>query len=203
MRSPPSHRRRFLHRTTHGCARGWLGVVAMVLLAACATACAPERDCSVVLWWVGDAEQVAAVGDWNGWNPDTHLLEPHGDQDGQPAWRLQLELEPGEYAYQLEVDGEPHNDPFQPLLSWDPATRVETSLLRIADCDQPTMELISAEATATGALSIQAEFLRASGGARLDPASVIARTTDGLAIGGTAWPSSGQIELAQGIQLDI
>jgi glycosidase len=164
----------------------------MVLLAACA----PERDCSVVLWWVGEAEQVSVVGDWNGWAADTHRLEPHGEQDGQPAWRLQLHLEPGEYAYQIEVDGEPHNDPFQPLLSWDPATRTETSLLRVADCDQPTMELVSAEATATGELSIQAEFLRAHGGARLDPDSVAAHTTDGVAIGGTAWPSSGQIELA-------
>jgi len=200
MRSPSSPSPTFLHRARHERARGGLGglggpgVVAIGLLAACATACAPERDCSTVLWWVGEADSVSVVGEWNGWT-DGESLEPYGEQDGQPAWRLQIELEPGDYAYQLEVDDELHNDPFQPLLSWDPQTREETSLLRVADCDQPTMELVHAEATATGALSIQATFLRARGGARLDPSSVQARTRSGQLIGGTAWPSDGRIEL--------
>ncbi len=192
MRSPPSHPRRFLPRTATACARTGLGVVAMGLLAACA----PERDCSVVLWWVGDADRVAAVGDWNGWDRLADPLEPWTDQDGRIAWRLQLRLDPGEYAYQLEVDGQLHNDPFQPLLSWDPQARVETSLLRVADCDQPALELVHAEATASGELSIQAAFLRAHDGARLDPDSVVAHTTDGEALGGTAWPASGRIELS-------
>ncbi len=194
MRSPPSRIAEFLPRAPRAGARGGLGVFAMGLLLAVSTACAPERGCSVVLWWVGEAERVAAVGDWNGWSTNVDVLEPY-DHDGQPAWRLQLDLDPGEYAYQLEVDGELVNDPFQPLLSWDPWTREETSLLRVDACDQPTLELVEADATASGALNVQADFLRATGGSRLDPDSVQAHTTRGVAIGGTAWPRTGRIEL--------
>jgi glycosidase len=194
MRSTPSPPRMFL--LAHAvCARGGLGAVAMALFSSLATACAPERDCSVLLWWVGEADRVAAVGDWNGWSPDADPFLPYGEQDGRPAWRLQLDLEPGEYAYQIEVDGQLHNDPYQPLLSWDPWTREETSLLRVADCDQPSLELVHAEATADGALTLEASFLRARGGARLDPDSVTARTASGVALGGTAYPASGLIQL--------
>ena len=194
MRSTPSHRRNLLPHTPGVGARA--GLVALGLLTVCATGCAPQRDCSVVLWWVGDAQSVAAVGDWNGWNSDLDLFEPYGEQDSQPAWRLQLDLDPGDYAYQLEVDGQLHNDPFQPLLSWDPWTREETSLLRVADCEQPVLELVQAQATAAGELTVQASFLHAVGGSRLDPDSVRARLTDGTPLGGTAWPAKGDILLS-------
>ncbi len=168
---------------------GGLGVLAGTLLG-----CAPERDCSTVLWWLGEASEVSVVGDWNGWTAGVDVLEPyeHGEE---PAWRLQLELEPGDWAYQLEVDGQRHNDPLQPLLSWDPWGREEISLLRVEDCGQPALELTQAEATAAGELLVEAGFLRAAGGARLDPDSVRARTTSGVALGGTAWPASGRILL--------
>jgi glycosidase len=193
MTPPPARTRPFLPRAAHAlcCGRGLLPL----LLAGGLNGCAPERDCSVILWWVGDAAEVSVVGGWNGWTAGLDPLLPYGEQDGQPVWRLQLELEPGDYAYRFEVDGQPHNDPFQPLLSWDPWTREETSLLRVADCDQPALELLEAQATASGELVVQASFLGARDGTRLDPDSVRARTSGGVALGGRAWPSSGLIQL--------
>jgi len=167
----------------------------MGLLSATLGACAPERDCTAVLWWVGEAESVSVTGDWNGWNAETHPLEPWQTDGGEPAWRLELELDPGEYAYQLVVDGVAHNDPFQPLLAWDPEARDETSLLRVDSCQQPALELVEASASASGALSVEASFLRARGGARLDPDSIQARTTSGTLLAGTAWPAEGVIQL--------
>lgn len=191
MRFIPSRPRPFLPRSPAACARGGLGLIAASLLGACA----PERDCSVVLWWVGEADSVAVAGDWNGWSVEADLLEPYTDEEGQAGHRLQIELEPGEYAYQFVVDGAYHNDPFQPLLSWDPWTQEETSLLRVEDCSEPSLELEVAETTADGSLRVEATFLRAAGGARLDPDSVQARLIDGTLLGGTAWPSSGLVEI--------
>ncbi len=177
-------------------ARSRVGLAGLALLLA--PACAPERDCSVLLWWVGEASRVSAVGDWNGWNGAMDPLEPYEGQDGEPAWRLQLQLDPGDYAYQLEVDGERFNDPYQPLLSWDPWTQEETSLLRVADCAQPALELVSAEASAEGVLEVEASFLRATDGPRLDVDSVYAQLSDGTLLGGTAWSTDGRILVEAG-----
>ncbi|MFH1468087.1 MAG: alpha-amylase family glycosyl hydrolase [Pseudomonadota bacterium] len=149
--------------------------------------CAPERDCTSLLWWVGEAASVSVVGDWNGWEPEPLVyLEEEG------AWRLQLSLPPGEYAYLFEVDGELVEDPFQPLLTWDPMAGEETSLLRVADCAEPALTLISAEATTAGDLQVDARYEAGAEG-RLDPDTVAARLLDGTPLRGTSRPATGRI----------
>ena len=157
------------------------------MLALALGGCAPERDCTSLLWWVGDATEVAVLGDWNGWEPEP--LEHLADEG---AWRLQLALEPGDYAYLFEVDGALVEDPFQPLLTWDPETREETSLLRVADCETPALILVSAEATPDGALRVEARYEAGAEG-RLDPDRVAARLLDGTPLAGTSQPATGRL----------
>ncbi len=47
------------------------------------------------------AESVALVGEFNGWDPERHVLRREGR-----VWRLSIELTPGVYQYQFVVDGE-------------------------------------------------------------------------------------------------
>ena len=50
------------------------------------------------------AQQVAVVGDWNGWDPGTH---PMTDADGDGIWQIEIEVEPDrEYQYQFLINGE-------------------------------------------------------------------------------------------------
>lgn len=51
----------------------------------------------------GQAHIVAIAGDFNGWNPQTNLLE---DPDGDGIWTGTLNLEPGKYEYMFVLDGE-------------------------------------------------------------------------------------------------
>ena len=50
-----------------------------------------------------NAHIVAIAGDFNGWNPQTNLLE---DPDGDGIWTGTLNLEPGKYEYMFVLDGE-------------------------------------------------------------------------------------------------
>ena len=60
------------------------------------------------------AEQVAVVGDWNGWDADRHLMH---DRDRDGVWELRLKLkEGGEYQYQFLINGKKWiPDPKAPL----------------------------------------------------------------------------------------
>jgi len=49
------------------------------------------------------AHTVAIAGDFNGWNPQTNLLE---DPEGNGIWTGTLKLEPGRYEYMFVLDGE-------------------------------------------------------------------------------------------------
>jgi hypothetical protein len=49
------------------------------------------------------AHTVAIAGDFNGWNPQTNLLE---DPEGDGIWTGTLKLEPGRYEYMFVLDGE-------------------------------------------------------------------------------------------------
>jgi len=46
---------------------------------------------------------VAIAGDFNGWNPQTNVLE---DPEGDGIWTGTLNLEPGKYEYMFVMDGE-------------------------------------------------------------------------------------------------
>ena len=49
------------------------------------------------------AHTVAIAGDFNGWNPQTNVLE---DLEGDGIWTGTLNLEPGKYEYMFVMDGE-------------------------------------------------------------------------------------------------
>jgi len=49
------------------------------------------------------AHTVAIAGDFNGWNPQTNILE---DTEGDGIWTGTLDLEPGRYEYMFVLDGE-------------------------------------------------------------------------------------------------
>jgi len=137
---------------------------------------------------------VAAVGDFNGWNPDAHPLE----QESPGRWTVSIELPAGDYAYALEVDGVRQRDPFAALVYDDPATGEALSLARVADCAQPALETLDARATAAGALSVEAVWLRGASGARLAGASA-QLSRDGAPVGAarpaSVAPGAGRVEL--------
>ena len=49
------------------------------------------------------AHTVAIAGDFNGWSPQTNILE---DTEGDGIWTGTLKLEPGRYEYMFVLDGE-------------------------------------------------------------------------------------------------
>lgn len=51
-----------------------------------------------------EAERVAVVGDWNGWDPSTH---PMADMDQDGIWEIEVEVKSdAEYQYQFLINGE-------------------------------------------------------------------------------------------------
>ncbi len=51
-----------------------------------------------------EARTVAVVGDWNGWDPETHVMV---DPEGDGTWEIEITVEPDrDYRYQFLVDGE-------------------------------------------------------------------------------------------------
>jgi hypothetical protein len=61
-----------------------------------------------------EAESVAVVGDWNGWDPEKNRMS---DTDKDGIWELRLKLEKGEeYQYQFLINGKKWiPDPDAPL----------------------------------------------------------------------------------------
>ena len=53
--------------------------------------------------FTGEASSVALAGDFNGWNPERHLLR---DPDGDGVWTGLFPLPPGIHKYMFLVDGE-------------------------------------------------------------------------------------------------
>jgi 1,4-alpha-glucan branching enzyme len=54
-----------------------------------------------------EAQFVSLVGDFNSWNPDSHLLK----KNSNGSWKISVSLPPGRYEYRFMVDGQWHNDP--------------------------------------------------------------------------------------------
>lgn len=160
----------------------------LVLTAGLAAACAPERSCTTELWYVDDgaAGQVAVVGDWTDWRPEE--MERYADG----AWRLEVDLPAGDYAYALEVGGHRILDPYQPLLTEHPVSGDEQSLLRVEACDTPLLEVDRLAATGTGEVRVSATFLRLPGGPRLDETTVSA-SIDGEPFPAESDPSTGSL----------
>jgi glycosidase len=156
--------------------RATLPLIALCL-SALLPACSPERDCTARVYVLPHdhrVEQVEVVGDMTGWEPE--IL----DEICPCVWHRAFDLDAGDYLYELRIDGRRVLDVFNGLTGWKDAD--EYSLLRVEDCSAPGWQVDAAEATANGALHAELTFLRASGGAELDPASVAATLRDGTAL---------------------
>ena len=128
----------------------------------------PTADCHQVVWAQASAgSAVRVVGSWDGWGTPGVAAGP----SGHPGWQVAiLSLPPGEYGYQVVVDGAAGLDPFEPLTTFDGDT--EVSLLVAEGCSAPVVALASAAADAAGTLSVTGTFTAAANGPALDPASV-------------------------------
>src|SRR5262249_18472643 len=76
--------------------------------------------------------------------------------------------------YEVVVDGIAGLDPYAPLSTY--RGNQEVSLLVAADCTAPAVQIATADADDTGALSLDGTFLAAAGGPALDPAGVSVTT---------------------------
>jgi len=167
--------------------------LAIPAVAAALIGCAPQRECTTTLWYAddGQAEAVVVVGDFNAWDPTSDPLK----QDQPGAWKVELDLDPGDYAYMFQVDGRPERDVYAPLLEHRTGGSTERSLVRVEDCSEPTMLVQHARATAKGVLEVGLLFLRGHRGSRLDDASVTARTLTGHRLQVTSDASVGGIAI--------
>jgi len=140
--------------------------------------CSPQRDCTARLYHYPHREvgQVVARGDFSAWQPLP--MEEVCDC----IWYAELDLEPGDYLYQLEVDGAVTLDDLNGLTGYDDAGVEEYSLLRVADCSVPDWQVDLAQATADGRVEVRLTFLRSSSGASLDPDSLVAAAGDGASM---------------------
>ena len=131
----------------------------------------PVRSCSAELVYRADAStQVSVGGVFNGWDPD---MTPLAFSDG--AWRTEVTLSPGHYAYKFVVGGVWEGDAALPLPAdvythWE--SGVENRDLHVTDCDKPEWETVSLTVSPTGFIHGEFQFVRATSEAAIDPASV-------------------------------
>jgi len=154
---------RFLSRPLSTALVACLGVAA----AGCGRDPWPAVDCHQAVWVKArDADDVRVVGSWDGWQSPGVAAEPKGG-----GWQLALlEEPPGEYGYQVVVNGAPRLDRYQPLTTFH--GEQEVSLLVAADCSAPAIAVDVAEAAADGTLSIAGTFRSRDHGPAVAPSSV-------------------------------
>ncbi len=172
-----------------------LGSLGLALLAAgsgpgCTTGEArpEERSCRITIWHrpASRAARVEIVGDFNSWARPGLLPERVGDE-----WRaLSLELPPGEHGYLIVEDGVALTDRNVATTSFHEGE--EVTFVDIPDCGKPAMRVDSVRVDASGKGTVEATFLAARGGARLDPSSLLLRARDGRAVRGEGDPSTGR-----------
>ncbi len=143
-------------------------IVTLGLVAACSSPSTPPptkpdaadvKSCAVVLESRG---ATGVAGEFNDW------AEVAFD-DGE----LSLgDLPPGDYAYALVTDGERERPPTNTFTKW--VDGVEYRALRVGDCAVPEWRVESADIS-VGRLEAEFAFVSASGGATLDPDSIVAR----------------------------
>lgn len=151
--------------------------------------CSPQRDCTARIYHYPhrQVDEVLARGDFDGW-AGTPLAEVC-----PCIWHVDLDLEPGDYLYELEVDGASTLDELVGLTGWDGED--EHSLLRVEDCAAPAWEVIRANASADGRIEVELTFLRASSGADLDEDALMATLRDGTQLDASAVLRGGQVTL--------
>jgi glycosidase len=138
----------------------------------------PERSCATTIWARPQASAgavLSVIGSWDDWDPAGTTLHPQ--EDGLQS--VTLELPPGEYGYQVVESGARRLDSFNPQSTF--RGDLEVSLLVVADCSAPALQIDTASAEAVSGV-----FLAAHGGAALDPASLRATDRDGARLTVTA-----------------
>lgn len=153
-------------------------------VAACGTgaepgvATVPLRECGLTIWHKpasADA-RVEIVGDWNGWKRPG--LTPDVHEDG---WRVAaVSAGAGEHAYAIIEDGVWLTDKSQPMTGTYEGH--EVTVASAADCGRPALRVDAVTASATGEATIEATFLSAQSGRKIDPRSLVAtgRKGEGL-----------------------
>ena len=106
---------------------------------------APARSCETVFRYepTDPVSSVQVAGEWDWSTPET--MTP----DGAGAYTLTKRLDPGLYAYKLIVDGQWMLDPGNPYRKYDGG--IENSGMRVPDCRDPLLRLVSFQRTAGGA----------------------------------------------------
>lgn len=114
----------------------------------------PVRTCAASLEWDGQGDSVEVVGEFNEWQAQS--------VDGS----IELDLEPGEYAWNWVIDGEPVDLPRGIFTKWFDGQEYRN--LRIANCDAPAIEVDNVE-VADGELVANLQFVAARSEASPDP----------------------------------
>ena len=131
------------------------------------------RDCEVTLEHTPDGSPgtLFAAGEWNAWDPTTDELT---DGDGDGVWSANLgELEPGEYGFKYVVDGGWEGDPpINAYTHWNDGS--ENRNLRVLDCEQPLLQVITVSASSSGTVNARIQFASAEDESPLDFATVVA-----------------------------
>jgi len=157
-----------------------------------------QRNCSRLVFFESfqEHQQVSVVGDFNNWNATATELS---ETDNNGIYAARLDLQPGLYHYRIWVDGESFIEKFNPLTLFDSAQQ-ENSVIRVADCEIPLLEMSDLDIEADGQLQMSAHFLRASTNAALDVDSLAATLEDGSQLSVSANVSPGDIQIvASGI----
>ena len=147
------------------------------------------RECDVILEHSPDGSPgtLFAAGEWNAWDATTDELT---DGDGDGVWEANLgELSPGEYGFKFVVDGGWEGDPpINVYTHWNDGS--ENRNLRVLDCMQPLLQVVSSSADSSGNVEARVQFASAADESPLDFATVVA-TVGGQAV--TATLDAGEI----------
>jgi len=143
-----------------------------IALAGGCTDTIPRRSCAQEIWARPSREgaEVSVIGSWDGWLAPGRPL----GLVGADGWRRAViaDLPAGEYGYLVYEDGKGRIDPYNPLTTFWEAYSLEVSLLKVASCAEPAIEIEEVEASVSGEVRISGRFLASDGGGAIDPESV-------------------------------
>jgi glycosidase len=148
----------------------------------------PQRSCEAVIHFAPEASTgvVSILGEWNAFNPEPMTQTQAG------VWEWRRTLETRDYGYRFQVGkAAAITDPANGFRRW--AAEVEHSRLRVPDCKAPAIDVTRFEATAEGALVIEAAAQRGSAGSSLKAPVV---TLDDAALPGSWNAATGALTIS-------
>lgn len=151
------------------------------------------RQCGLVIWHKPASAQsrVEIVGDWNQWKRPGITPDSHPD-----GWRVTgVDTTAGEHAYAIIEDGVWLTNRNEPMTGQ--YEDHEVSVGTAEDCNVPAVRVDSVEMNSAGDANVHVTFLSSKSGAKIDPASVVARRRDGSVITTPAIdPATGRVGFA-------